>query len=126
MPASSPSQEPTLEFSVSGAPESGGPERLEVTRTAPGVIALAGVISTPTPCYDIGAKLAREDATLTLTLTATARPGFCVQMIGAFAYSATIGRLQAGAYDLVVVHEYPGTGWERRVYRQRADVPPAG
>jgi hypothetical protein len=123
MPIHNANQEPSLEFTVAGSAEAGAAEELKIAGVSPGEIVLGGVIATPNPCYDIDAAVALEDGTLTLTLTATARPGFCAQVVGALRYDATLGGLQPGAYDLVVVHQYPETGWEQRVFRQQATVP---
>ncbi len=122
-PRSALLQEPQLEFVIVDSARAVAEAQPALSMTAPGTLELSGVISTPNPCYDIDAGLSADGQTLTLTLTASARPGICVQVLGAFPYRATISRLSPGAYQLVVRHVYPGTGWEERLYRLRADVP---
>lgn len=120
------SQEPMLEFEVTGstqAAEAAGPTIDGATAAA---VEVTGTISTPNPCYEVGAELGGEGHKLELVLTARAKGGMCVQVIANFEYRARITGLEAGAYDLVTVYRYPQTGWEERRFNIQVEVPEDG
>lgn len=100
-----------------------GGDSVTVSSTAPGVAVLTGSITTPNPCYEVTAELSRSADRMILTLTATALPRICAQVVAAFQYRARVSHLTAGSYPMRVVHAYPGTGWEGRQYDLLVEVP---
>lgn len=114
-----------LEFTIVGTTEAARDSAPTILRASQDVVEVTGAMATPNPCYEISADLAPAGGTLTLTLTATAKGGFCPQVVAAFEYRARITGLDAERYELVTVHAYPETGWERKEFRLRVDVPDA-
>jgi hypothetical protein len=114
---------PQLEFTVAGVTPDDETPMLRVDSISAGQVVLRGRIGTPTPCYTIGAELAQRDATLSVSLVATANEGVCIQMVGAFGYRARIHGLGAGSYTVEVVATYPGTGWTPRADTLQVDIP---
>lgn len=114
---------PQLEFTVVGALEAGKDAAVRADSVSSGQVVLRGGISTPTPCYAIGAEVAQRESTLTLTLVATAQPVFCIQVLAAFEYRARIYGLSAGRYTVEVVATYPGTGWTPRADTLQVEIP---
>ncbi len=123
VPSGSDMQEPNLEFSIVGSAETGEGAEPSITSASAEEVALTGVISTPNPCYDIKAALSRDGRALTLTLTATARPEICIQVVAAFTYDARLTDLEPGSYTLTVAYEYPGIGWESSEHTLQLEVP---
>ncbi len=123
IPSGNHMQEPSLEFTIVGSAETSESVEPTIARVTAEEAVLTGVISTPNPCYDIKARLSWDDGALALTLTATARPEICVQVVAAFSYSALLTDLESGSYSITVIHEYPGTGWERREHTLQLEVP---
>ena len=121
-PAAETSQ-PEMEFEVVGTPGEPRAGLVSVDSVGPGAVVLTGVLETPTPCYGLAATAGLQERTLKVTITATGQPGFCIQVLGAFAYRARIHGLSGGRYTLEVVATYPGTGWESRVERLEVEVP---
>lgn len=117
MPASDAAEGPSLEFSVLGQAEPARERAPTIARVSPGSVQVTGAIGTPTPCYTIDAGLDAKERALTLTLTASARDGACIQILAAFEYRATISGLESGSYTILVAQTYPGTGWPRREHR---------
>lgn len=117
MPANGGAGEPALEFAVLGQAEPAVERAPTIEKVDAGRVRVTGAIATPTPCYTIEAGLVAAERTLTLTLTANAKEGICVQALAAFEYRATISGLEPGDYTIVVVQTYPGTGWPRREHR---------
>ena len=112
-----------LEFSLIGAADTAQDVAPTILAASSNAVEIRGAIATPNPCYEVSAGLAAEDGKLTLTLTATSTGGFCPQVLAAFEYRARITELDPGTYELVTVHTYPETGWERKDYRLQIEVP---
>jgi hypothetical protein len=88
-------------------------------------IDVAGVMSTPDPCFDIGSTLKRGDRTIQLTLTARRRGSdSCPAVIGFFAYNGQIEDLSPGRYTVIVSHVWEGTGWEEKRFERDVTVEP--
>ncbi len=88
-----------------------------------GEIHVMGHMNTPNPCHELRGKIETRGSEITLSITA--RPTgsqACVTVIGSFRYQAAIQGLRAGTWQLVVRHEYPGTGWETQELRTNVDV----
>lgn len=122
MPSSHEASGAGLEFSVVGQAESAAERPPTIERASSAALDLSGAIATPNPCYSIDARLAEDGRTLTLTLSANATGGICVQMLAAFQYSARITGLKPGHYTVVMVYDYPGSGWEQRQHRLQVEV----
>jgi len=123
MPArNATTQDPKLTFSVAAAekPQDVAPS---VARVASDTVQLSGTISTPNPCYEIKGALSAENSQLTLSVVATSKGGFCIQMLAAFEYTATITDIPAGSYTISVVHDYPDADWERKIKELTVAVP---
>jgi hypothetical protein len=80
-------------------------------------------MSTPTPCYRIEAQLSAAGDSLALSVTATALPRICIEVLAAYDYEARIAGLSPGSYEVAVSHSYPNTGWQPRIHRVRLEVP---
>jgi hypothetical protein len=122
MPATNAMQNPKLAFSVAAAekPQDVAPS---VARVASDTVQLAGTISTPNPCYEVTGTLSSDNRQLTLSVVATSKGGFCIQMLAAFDYTATITDIESGSYTISVVHDYPDAGWERKIRELTVAVP---
>jgi hypothetical protein len=122
MPATNAKQDPKLTFSVAAAekPQDVAPS---VARVASDTVQLAGTISTPNPCYEVKGTLSSDSRQLTLSIVATSKGGFCIQMLAAFEYTATITDIASGSYTISVVHDYPDSGWERKIRELTVAVP---
>lgn len=118
-----PAIQPELEFTVLGAAPAGGPDSAAVARVEAGEATVEGVMSTPNPCYELQAELSADARVLTVTLTATAMPRICAQVIAAFRYRAQIHHLEPGTYRVQLRHRYPSTGWEGKDYEMRLEIP---
>ena len=66
----------------------------------------------PNPCYSVAAQAQSHERTLTLSLIGTSSAEVCIQVLSSITYESTLTGLTAGAYDLIVVYEYPETGWD--------------
>ncbi len=120
---SSGDPEAQVEFTVLGALDAGKDPTPRVDSVSQGQVLLTGGVSTPTPCYAIGAELSPRDHVLTLTLVATSQPVICIQVLAAFEYRARIYGLTAGRHTLEVVATYPDTGWPPRADTLRVEIP---
>ncbi len=116
-------QQPELELEVLGTVQGGAVDSTEVVESGDNEAVLAGVISTPTPCYEISGTMTSEGRKLVVTLEARALPRICAQVLAAFQYRARIAPLGSGEYRVEVVHAYPGTGWEGKRYELVVTVP---
>lgn len=123
MSANGPAGQPELEFEILGAMQTTERDSVTVSSTSPGEAVLTGVITTPSPCYEVTAELSQSADGMVLTLSATALPRICAQVLAAFRYRARLFDLAAGSYPMRVIHAYPGTGWGGRHYDLRVDVP---
>jgi hypothetical protein len=72
---------------------------------APGAIQFTGSLTTPTPCYDVTASHRTGGSQVTLTVSARATGGGCIQVIANHNYEGAISRLASGTYDFEVIHE---------------------
>ncbi|NIR45337.1 MAG: hypothetical protein GWN99_13040 [Gemmatimonadetes bacterium] len=120
------SQEPMLDFEVTGSSQTAAPTEPTIQSATAAAVEIAGTISTPNPCYEISAELTEEDGALELTLTARSTGGICPQVIANFDYRARITGLAAGDYELVTVYRYPETGWEEQRHSLQVQVPEGG
>jgi hypothetical protein len=78
-----------------------------------GEVVFVGQFNTPDPCFRINGRLDRSGSQLTLRLTAERTRTGCAAVVGAFRYAGAIRGLSSGTYQLRVVHEFPGTDWQR-------------
>ncbi len=117
------SQEPMLDFEVTGSSQAAAAAEPAITTATAAAVEIAGTISTPNPCYEITAELTEQAEKLELTLTARSRGGICPQVIGYFEYRARITSLAAGDHELITVYRYPETGWEERRFSLQVQVP---
>lgn len=74
-------------------------------------LVVLGLMDTPDPCQSITADVAVSGSAVTVRVSARGVGQVCVAAIGRFAYrvSKVVAR---GTYDVTVMHEYPGSGWE--------------
>jgi hypothetical protein len=69
---------------------------------------LQGELNTPTPCYELEAENVKSGNRLTLTITGKRRNITCAQTIlGGYRYQAVFRSLDAGTYNLKVIHSFP-------------------
>lgn len=114
MPAS-PAPDPQLTVEITARQLSSTPEEDSARANVEGGrLSVDGVMTTPTPCYDLVGEARREGRAVTLTVEARRKEGGCIQVIAAFGYQADVRGLPAGSYTLRVRHGYPGTGWDGR------------
>jgi hypothetical protein len=78
-----------------------------------GEVIFVGQFNTPDPCFRINGRVDHSGSQLTLRLTAERTRTGCADMLGSFRYAGAIRNLTAGTYQLKVVHEFPGTSWDR-------------
>lgn len=100
-----------------------GPRALTVSRTPEGGALVTGTIETPNPCFDVRAAFLSDASAPTLRLVAEPQDGICIQVIGSFNFSAAIQRIQPELAELVVIYEYPGTGWDTQTMRVEVPAP---
>jgi hypothetical protein len=122
MQAGNRSAQPELEFTVLGGAPAGGRDTAAVAAVEPGAAVLEGVMSAPNPCYELGGALSAEGSALTLTITATAMPRICAQVVTAFRYRARIHPLAPGEYRIRVRCQYPRTGWQEKEYDLQVEI----
>lgn len=118
------SQEPMLDFEVTGSTQAAATAEPVIRDTTAAGVEITGTISTPNPCYEVSAELNAEGRNLELILTARSKGGMCPQVIANFEYRARIRDLEAGTYELVILYRYPQTGWEERRFDLQLEVPP--
>jgi hypothetical protein len=85
-------------------------------------IIFVGQFNTPDPCFRINARVEHSGSTVTLRLTADRTRTGCENILGAFRYAGAIRGLSPGTYQVKIVHEFPGTGWERQELNTSATV----
>jgi hypothetical protein len=78
-----------------------------------GEVVFVGQFNTPDPCHRINGRLDQRGSQLTLRLSAERTRTGCADIVGAFRYAGAIRGLSAGTYQLKVVHEFPGSNWQR-------------
>lgn len=101
-----------LEFSWDEAGHGQWLEEPEVeAEGGPGVVVVRATLSTPDPCQRLEAEGDRTAEGLVLRVRVIRVGEACVGMIGTFEYTATFPGLSPGSYEVVVIHEYPDTGW---------------
>ena len=74
-------------------------------------LVVVGLMDTPTPCFSISADATVSGQNVTVRISARPVGQVCILITGRFAYRAT-RPLRPGTYDVKVIHEYPGTGWD--------------
>jgi hypothetical protein len=87
----------------------------EITVTGgDGEIVVEGGFSAANPCQDVGADaFSVNGRRLELVVQVRQRQVICAAVVGRFAYTARLLELEPGTYDLSVVHDYPGSGWNQ-------------
>ncbi|HET7274201.1 MAG TPA: hypothetical protein VFI91_03440 [Longimicrobiaceae bacterium] len=73
------------------------------------VICVKRVIRAPDSCRDLAAELARAGSHLTLRVTARQTAENCTPGEAVYAYTARLGGLRPGRYELQVVHSVEGS-----------------
>jgi hypothetical protein len=108
-------------FQVAGGVSS-GPLEAPAVHVSRGRITVSAATNTPTPCYTLSAGFNAADRELKLHVTARPTQPGCILVLGRFSYTAIIGA-PAGTYTLVVMHEFPDTGWPAtEIVRQTVNV----
>ena len=92
----------TVRSSLPQQPPDARAERLDETSAV-----VTGSIPVPNPCYSVAAQAQSHERTLTLSLIGTSSAEVCIQVLSSITYESTLTGLTAGAYDLIVVYEYP-------------------
>jgi hypothetical protein len=77
-------------------------------------VIFVGQFNTPDPCFRITGRVEHSGSNVTLRLTADRTRTGCENILGAFRYAGAIRGLSPGTYQFRIVHEFPGTGWERQ------------
>jgi hypothetical protein len=77
-------------------------------------VIFVGQFNTPDPCFRINGRVEHSSSQVTLRITADRTRTGCENVLGAFRYAGAIRGLTAGTYQFRVVHEFPGTGWDRQ------------
>ena len=86
-----------------------------------GDIFILGELNTPTRCYSLSGDLERSGARLTLHVEArTSQAPSCADAAGAYRYTAVLRNLEAGAYQLRVIHDI--SGGEAREFTASVDI----
>ena len=69
-------------------------------------IQILGQFGTATPCYRLSSSAALRESTITVRIGAAADPGTgaCVQVVGAFHYTALLHPEAPGPYRVIVEH----------------------
>jgi hypothetical protein len=80
-------------------------------RVTDGRMKVLGIVSTPSPCYEIGAGLERGGHTLAIEIVAQDQHVVCIGVLSAFAYRVEVADLAPGDYRVTVTYRYPETGW---------------
>ena len=117
------SVQPEVELSIEPVTTGSSDQVPTITSASVENTVVAGIISTPNPCYTIDAAIEADGHNLTLTVTARSRSTICVQVLGLFAYEARVTGLVAGSYPIRMVYEYPDTGWERKEHAVQLRIP---
>lgn len=89
-----------------------------------GRIEFVGLMTTPTPCYNLRAELrtmpcgptSRCPNTYEIAITAIAQEISCIQCVGAIPYEGEIRGLAPGMYTIVVAHD------DRRIASEQVHV----
>jgi hypothetical protein len=118
-----PDQAAELEFEVLGGLQTAAADSVAVAGTRRGEATLTGVITTPTPCYELTARLAEDGHTLVLHITASPLPRICPQVVASFEYRARLHHLGGGTYAVKVTYSYPGSGWDGKSHDLRVELP---
>ena len=94
-----------IDFSVVGQHGTVIVPSAQVTAVAEG-IRILGQIGTSTPCYSLSSSAALRESTITVRVVAEAYPGTgaCVQVVGAFHYTALLHPAALGSYRVIVEH----------------------
>jgi hypothetical protein len=83
----------------------------------PGAIFVLGQINTPTRCYALRGELEEKDRSLTLRVSARSTATTCAAD-GAFRYQAVLRPLEAGTYDVRIIHSFPSTNRPTQEFRE--------
>jgi hypothetical protein len=115
--------EPLLSFEQLDSGCSAGEEGAEL-QGGVGKIAISGAVATPTPCFDLQAKLVTMRCgpaerclnTYEIAITSKAREGYCIECLGSVSYRGEVRGLKAGTYSITVTHD------GRRVAAEQVEV----
>lgn len=63
-----------------------------------------GGVGTPSPCYNLEAKLVENDSVISIVILANSKGGVCVKCVGDVKYSGMISGLTDGTYNLRLLY----------------------
>lgn len=115
--ATSPAGDPRVQFVLSPARYSPLSEGA-AAHASSAKIEVTGDIVTGNPCVDVRGQVDSESRRFSITVIARQQDVGCVAVVADFAYRATIDGLEAGTYEVVVVHASEDPAGTRRAARQ--------